>query len=833
MVTNLEEFQPVLNMNRYTCLRDFISTHLPLHLEDDYAFLDNIYIQTDGMLAFPGNLAIVDSRIPWVQYSKDLLARLSISANFSDGLHPVKIGCRAELLKHFNCWSYLYTLLGRHLLDFLFLRCRLIYAMDNFGACLKLDTLSFPLCSPRQVKHISSCSDVKVVVRWDRMFQRGQPFTASVEEIFATDVGQVCSVQSLRRLAARNGWLEPALCQLKMAHIRNTPYTELIKKTVVKRKDGSVTNKSLARFVECAFVKVVPKQLVGNRTSLKFLARKVGREVVRQRSCPVSALMSTLTSNTRYSLSLAESLLQAKIVLWLVEKFVFHIIHSNFYTAKSMKGQKAVFYLAKSWKNFEQKIIKRMIMTGVLELTTESADRCFKIRILRKSRGTGHRVLVYSTGLERSVSRLDPTMVLLKQLTTQSNCGVPLGKVQARLNLMWKNLVRLHPSGKLYYVKADVRDAFGSIKHDILLQILRELFRRYVKDKMELRFYKFRDRRYSRMLCQFSQLEPSLPSKIYCEDPYKRQVITAQALTERILEFVDNIYISNVRNGATKKHKMKRGIPQGAFLSPLLCELYFIDLDQKHLSDLVLPGDMFMRAVDDYLFISPSLERASEFLNRMERGFPEYGVTICAAKTLTNVRSCYGSSVVPFFGTLLDTVHRCITPNLSFYKGANLRRNQLTVNTVKNGRSLGYVVTNVRSLKLDRAYLDPAYNCKEVIFTNVFSAACVMACRYIASIPYIYGSEQSNDYLIHCMDTAASCIASKASKISVKSGMPVVKYSTGKYLAYRAFVVVLRDLGGSIDGSWAVERAGRLHASRLYRTLLGSSDKKVARHVSA
>lgn len=43
-----------------------------------------------------------------------------------------------------------------------------------------------------------------------------------------------------------------------------------------------------------------------------------------------------------------------------------------------------------------------------------------------------------------------------------------------------------------------------------------------------------------------------------------------------------------------------------------------------------------MRLIDDYLFVTTSLEKARAFLDMMDQGHPEYGCFIAKDKTMTN-----------------------------------------------------------------------------------------------------------------------------------------------------------------------------------------------------
>jgi hypothetical protein len=63
---------------------------------------------------------------------------------------------------------------------------------------------------------------------------------------------------------------------------------------------------------------------------------------------------------------------------------------------------------------------------------------------------------------------------------------------------------------------------------------------------------------------------------------------------------------------------MTRGQPQGARLSALLCDIYYSDLDRTHLREFQNDEDVLIRAVDDYLFVTADLIRATRYvLNQM------------------------------------------------------------------------------------------------------------------------------------------------------------------------------------------------------------------------
>jgi hypothetical protein len=49
-------------------------------------------------------------------------------------------------------------------------------------------------------------------------------------------------------------------------------------------------------------------------------------------------------------------------------------------------------------------------------------------------------------------------------------------------------------------------------------------------------------------------------------------------------------------------------------LSAVLCDIYYSDLDRTHLREFQKDGDLLIRVVDDYLFITTDLDRAARYV---------------------------------------------------------------------------------------------------------------------------------------------------------------------------------------------------------------------------
>ena len=113
-----------------------------------------------------------------------------------------------------------------------------------------------------------------------------------------------------------------------------------------------------------------------------------------------------------------------------------------------------------------------------------------------------------------------------------------------------------------------------------------------------------------------------------------------------------------------KFYRQKMGIPQGSVVSTLLCNILYADLEKEELPFVNSDEGLLLRLIDDFLFISMNKDHATQFLNYMHQGFPEYGCSVNMTKSLANfdvainmqkVPRLQGTTLFPFCGSLIDT----------------------------------------------------------------------------------------------------------------------------------------------------------------------------------
>ncbi|CAE6487369.1 unnamed protein product, partial [Rhizoctonia solani] len=215
---------------------------------------------------------------------------------------------------------------------------------------------------------------------------------------------------------------------------------------------------------------------------------------------------------------------------------------------------------------------------------------------------------------------------------------------------------------KLYFVKLDVRACFDSIDQGRLLEILRDTLTQkgyMIRKFNQVQFSTGRARRSFRkravpdcnvdFLYAYSQQPDHVPgdhmhfvayaSKLAAclrHIIFADQVVYGFDYLEDTLDLLEEHITDNIVRIGTDLYRQVVGIPQGSVLSTLLCAIFYGDLESTKLEFTKNPGNLLLRFVDDYLFITTNVKEARKFLNIMHEGHPEYGCIIAEEKTLTN-----------------------------------------------------------------------------------------------------------------------------------------------------------------------------------------------------
>ncbi|KAJ3237235.1 hypothetical protein HDU81_009857 [Chytriomyces hyalinus] len=179
---------------------------------------------------------------------------------------------------------------------------------------------------------------------------------------------------------------------------------------------------------------------------------------------------------------------------------------------------------------------------------------------------------------------------------------------------------------KLYFVKADIVQCFDNINQEMLMDIITDvineeeyLVHKYSKayanvGKIKKRFSKVAKN--SAEFTQFGVLAQQLSSEL-------RNVILTDGVLhsfeERdcLLELLEEHICNNL-------------------VKLSLLSLYLSHMEKNKLKKIMSCNDLLLRLVDDFLFITPSKEKAIQFTKLLHEGVSEYGCTVNPLKTVVN-----------------------------------------------------------------------------------------------------------------------------------------------------------------------------------------------------
>ncbi|RZF39975.1 hypothetical protein LSTR_LSTR002378 [Laodelphax striatellus] len=494
-----------------------------------------------------------------------------------------------------------------------------------------------------------------------------------------------------------------------------------------------------------------------------------------------------------------------KLVKWLITKWIFPLISLDFYVTEKQKSSNRIhFYKKAMFKRCVFSTLQKLKRNNIIQLIKEK-QILGKNYDINKSHSLfrlipkGESDVRYVIWDQLKNPLLEELRIFFKQLTsTTATSSGP--DIKNNFHEYWSNLIAKWKDGgnyPLYFVKVDVSDAYGSVILMKLKQIVREFVKSLLQGirKLTFRKYKCFNKQVSGLRCyyvwRFEELPPCVPNHtVLTPTPDHKEFELSQLLTVTYLQ----ILMRDLKIGGST-YLIKRGIPHAGKLSASFCKIYYDELQKQHLSEYAgNANEVFYRAVDDFLFVTPSLERAKSFLQKMMRGFKDFGVYINVEKTLTN----FGDSpceVIPFFGYMLNTKTIEVYANYSIYSGVKIFYTMSFKNTYNPGRILLERMRNINSIKLDKLILDSKINSKSTLMLGIFRAAFLMSFRFKAIVNCLFKNYNSH-YLVLCINTCANRISSRVSTLTTPAfgDRPVVSFEEAHWIVLAAFILNLPRL---------------------------------------
>lgn len=250
------------------------------------------------------------------------------------------------------------------------------------------------------------------------------------------------------------------------------------------------------------------------------------------------------------------------------------------------------------------------------------------VKLLPKKNGEV-RPLFLGANQDCKASLLRISMLLIRYLSNkEQGFKRPVGFVK-----QWTHALSvLGRDGPLYFVKTDIKNAFGSVSTCKLKQMLQStLFDQNL-------FEDFKKLYWERKGMDIPKYEVEFYEHIFDK---------SENMEKGIFKMFINLLWSTIETAmdptvtfGKQRVKLASGLPQGCCLSSDLCDFYYSKMTSTFLQDFIINDNgVLLRAVDDLLYISHNKEMAESFKDCIIRGIPEFNCFVNKAKTITNCSS--------------------------------------------------------------------------------------------------------------------------------------------------------------------------------------------------
>uniref|UniRef100_A0A8D8TJ97 Telomerase reverse transcriptase n=1 Tax=Cacopsylla melanoneura TaxID=428564 RepID=A0A8D8TJ97_9HEMI len=430
---------------------------------------------------------------------------------------------------------------------------------------------------------------------------------------------------------------------------------------------------------------------------------------------------------------------------------LFHMIQivllRHFYIAVNRVSQ-PVFYLKTHWHGLVQ-LHENLLKSEKLELAVIPTKGARKIRWTPKGLSCLLRpICLHRTEKDEKQNFESLNFVLKTILSHPELSGTRTTTRPSKdLRLKWKHFHREWVeagSPKMFVVQSDLKDAFGCIEHQKLLDIVTKWLDKIFSSYPKLTLYRSYNRKKRTSSYWFQEIPgqtcPS-PQSDYCT-PKVVKTYTQKSLVYWVQRYIRQLFTSQVKIG---KHifEYATGILQGHPLSSNLCELYYGDIFNSYHSDFkseTSEPTLVLNAMDDMILITADKHMALRYLNFI-RDKSECPVPINMSKLSSNLcplgDACKAGPTGPhtkklfsFCGVNIHSENLNLSGSYVNYENKNMfhsftfKPDQSHIRVIKNKLSF------FLSLKAHALFFDRECNSLLTIVRNIFELGVHQACRF-------------------------------------------------------------------------------------------------------
>lgn len=459
-------------------------------------------------------------------------------------------------------------------------------------------------------------------------------------------------------------------------------------------------------------------------------------------------------------------------VMRAITKFIQELLRRFFYiTIGNPHSEMLIYFRYNLWQQIQLKSLKKLIDNRVLCVVAQESIftdipslATSKLKFFLKKDGLR---LICTKYKDNNSKNYEHTHAVLSYVLEKT----PHYK-RFTLDVLLEGLKRFrnkltNENAKVYFVRADIKDCFQSMKQDTLFSIVSKILRSNIESHpMELYKWKCYLKRTGKAIIK-TFLEPSTPEKSSKFGLVVREANTKEQIS---IDKFENDYLRPliinpvIRESKTSKifFNLLEGIRQGCRFSPTLCSIYIQEAFNKYIEEFLYSEDcQVFHWVDDILFLSTDLEKAQTFMDKMLHGFKEFNLKMNLEKLACN-----------FTCPNLDERLCCLQDHVIFYKQKiSLDTLQCSYNYCYQKIELHYtfkaspycdnymIEEIVKRARMDLIHFDVELNGYNQVMENIFLKIALLAHRvatiFIISFRFKNLQKQKPQFLIELIKDVA------------------------------------------------------------------------------
>lgn len=506
-----------------------------------------------------------------------------------------------------------------------------------------------------------------------------------------------------------------------------------------------------------------------------------------------------LSGNDAMSDSFDRLRIFAQVVFWTI-KYLLTILKTFFYITESNGDKYRLFYYRKHvWQSLLGRELNERIAEDSLtyveyglygaRMQARSHLGNAKLRFMPKS--TRLRPVVHIKSSEDTVftfCKLRNVAVVLSAIVKL--CRVYCKQNHQQVHMEWQRFKKaVRNKKRIYFVKVDIKDCFGSVIQEKLMTVLESLLDKHFENCCVIRRVwkvKFRDGKMSKQLIdkagqEINSLveEAEMASFANCQGSVICSAKQEVKMTKsEILSYVRMYVRKMMVLVAGKAYLVRKGVIQGGFLSGILCQIYLADLERNCLVPNIGKSrkDTLMSVVDDFMFASPSKSKAENFLRLMNNGFPSYGCFVNKTKTVTNFLSDddIPKTVVNslnWYGLKIDTESLEVSVNYERYLELPIKYT-LQFDELNSGDKIRKKLILITRSQFHKILFCPCINSQETISSNIYQLFLIMAIRLHSLVLRLPKHRRCTNvkFYVDLLESMISVVLLKLGKSEVSAG---------------------------------------------------------------